>query len=338
MELTALGTYCDITSAKRIYAEEYVEDGIPFYRGKEIIEKSKDQDISEPLFISEERFEQLANKFGAPKPGDILLTSVGTLGVPYVVQDSDRFYFKDGNLTWLRNFSDKLNARYLYYWLTSDFGKQPLLARAIGSSQGAITIEILRKYKIYVPDRNRQDKIVEVLSTYDNQIKINNKRIKFLDQTAEEIYKEWFVRFRFPGYEDAEFENGIPKGWEFKKIDEMYNTTSGGTPSRSHDNYYADGTIPWVKTGELLNNFVIKTEEHITEEGLKNSSAKMIKPFSLLCSMYAGVGKLGINVLPITCSQATCVFTPKKDISIWYLFYWLLENKGYLGLFINKCG
>ena len=63
---------------------------------------------------------------------------------------------------------------------------------------------------------------------------------------------------------------------------------------------------------------------------MKNSSAKIIEPGSLLCSMYAGVGKLGINVIPMTCSQATCVFTPKSNISIWYLFFWLMRNKEYL--------
>lgn len=245
MELTALGNYCDITSAKRIYAEEYVEEGIPFYRGKEIIEKSKDQTISEPLFISEGRYNELTTKFGAPEAGDILLTSVGTLGIPYVVQEEDKFYFKDGNLTWLRKFSNELNSKYLYYWLTSDFGKEPLLARAIGSSQGAITIDILKKYKIYVPDKKIQDSIVEVLSQYDNLIRLNNKRIKLLEQTAEEIYKEWFVRFRYPGYETAEFENGVPKGWKSISLKELLldDFNGGWGEDVATDKYINEGAV-----------------------------------------------------------------------------------------------
>ncbi|MGP9710841.1 restriction endonuclease subunit S, partial [Psychrobacter sp. AOP29-E1-7] len=79
----SLGEILDITSSKRIFRSDYCESGVPFYRSKEIIEKSKGNNISTELFISEDKFEALKNKFGAPEPGDILLTSVGTLGVPY---------------------------------------------------------------------------------------------------------------------------------------------------------------------------------------------------------------------------------------------------------------
>ncbi|HBN95849.1 MAG TPA: type I restriction endonuclease, partial [Firmicutes bacterium] len=97
-ELT-VGEVANITSSKRIYAREYVKQGIPFYRSKEIIEKAHNQEVSTPLYISRQRFDELDTLHGSPKKGDILLTSVGTLGVPYLVKD-ETFYFKDGNLTW----------------------------------------------------------------------------------------------------------------------------------------------------------------------------------------------------------------------------------------------
>ena len=219
----------------------------------------------------------------------------------------------------------KINPKYLYYYFKTD------KIIGTGSAQPQITIPFFSKKKIYVFENiETQKKIASVLSAYDNLIENNNKRIKILEQVAENLYKEWFVRFRFPGHETTPLENGIPKGWNYKRIYELYNTTSGGTPSRTNNSYYDNGNIPWVKTGELLDSLITDTEEFITEEGLKNSSAKMIEPGSLLCSMYAGVGKLGINIIPMTCSQATCVFTPKTDISIWYLFFWLKRNKEYL--------
>lgn len=227
MEELKLGSLCDITSSKRIFASDYVSSGIPFYRSKEIIEKSKNINISETLFITVEKYSEIKNKFGVPQEGDLLLTSVGTLGIPYVVKKDDCFYFKDGNLTWMKNFSDKLSSKYLYYWLISDFGKNSLLSRAIGSSQGAITIDILKKYKIICPKLSIQNKVVKILSTYDNLIENNNKRIKLLEQMAENLYKEWFVRFRFPGYENAEFENGIPKGWNYKLLRDILNFDRG---------------------------------------------------------------------------------------------------------------
>ena len=90
-----LGDLCSITSSKRIFADEYRESGVPFYRGKEIIELQKGSNISSELYISEERYNEINMKYGVPIKGEMLLTSVGTLGIPYVVNDG-KFYFKDG--------------------------------------------------------------------------------------------------------------------------------------------------------------------------------------------------------------------------------------------------
>lgn len=192
MECVKLGDYCDITSSKRVFANQYVEKGVPFYRSREIIEKKEMADISEPLFISEELYETFRKKFGVPIEGDLLLTSVGTLGIPYIVKN-ERFYFKDGNLTWMKNFKKELSSKYLYYWLNSKFGKESLINRAIGSSQAALTIAILKKYKIFLPTLRNQNQIVDILSAFDNLIENNNKRIKILEQMAENLYKEWFT-------------------------------------------------------------------------------------------------------------------------------------------------
>lgn len=220
MEYVRLGDYCEITSSKRVFAEQYTSIGVPFYRSREIIERREHKEVSEPLYISESLYNKFKEKFGVPANGDILLTSVGTLGIPYLVGD-ETFYFKDGNLTWMKNFSDKLDSRYLFYWLNSCFGKSLLLANATGSSQSALTIDILKKYKIFVPEIDQQKKIITILSAYDDLIENNNKRIKILEKMAENLYKEWFVRFRFPGHEQVEFEKGIPKGWKVVKLEKM---------------------------------------------------------------------------------------------------------------------
>lgn len=195
MEYVKLGDYCIITSSKRIFANQYVSKGVPFFRSKEIIEKNNSQNISEPLYISTDVYNEIKNKFGVPQIGDVLLTSVGTLGIPYLVKE-ESFYFKDGNLTWMKDFSKKLSSKYLYYWLSSSFGRISLLQRAIGSSQPAITIEILKKYKIILPSINTQHRIASILSAYDNLIENNNKRIRLLEQMAENLYKVWFSYHR----------------------------------------------------------------------------------------------------------------------------------------------
>lgn len=326
-----MGDYCTVTSSKRIFAEQYVESGVPFYRSREIIEKNNNSDISEPLFISPKVYENIKAKFGVPQKDDMLLTSVGTIGIPYIVKD-EQFYFKDGNLTWMKDFSDELSSKYLYYWLSSKFGKESLTNRCIGSSQAALTIDILKKYKLLIPNRKTQDKIVSVLSAYDNLIEVNNKRVKVLEQMVENLYKEWFVRFRFPGHEEAEFEDGIPKGWERNHISKFYLTSSGGTPSRDNGENYDNGTIPWVKTGELQDCLLVDTEEKITEAAIKKSSAKLFPKDSVLMAMYGvNIGMLAYSTMDATCNQACCVFKDKATISTkHYLFQYLKSIRDYL--------
>ena len=168
-----LGDICEITSSKRIFAKEYREQGIPFYRGKEIIQKSNGDKISNELFIEVSRYKEIKEKFGIPIFGDILMTAVGTLGVPYIVQNEE-FYFKDGNLVWIKNFN-QIYSEYLYYWFKSDFGQNKINQYNIGSTQKAITIDALNKFEIMLPPLEIQKQIASILSSIDDKIELNNK-------------------------------------------------------------------------------------------------------------------------------------------------------------------
>jgi len=232
---TMIDEVCDITSSKRIYRADYEAEGVPFYRGKEIIEKQRGVlDVSTELFISEEKFQAIEKKFGAPHPGDLLLTSVGTLGVPYIVKPGERFYFKDGNLTWFRNLRN-IDNRFLYYWLLSPMGKAQLGRSTIGSSQPALTIVLLKQMEIDLPNFPTQRKIAAILSAYDDLIKNNLRRIKILEEMAQTLYREWFVKFRFPGHEKVRMVDTslgkIPEGWEVTNLSDLVDTQYGYTES-----------------------------------------------------------------------------------------------------------
>lgn len=217
-----IGDLCNVSSSKRVFARQYVDDGIPFYRQKEIIDKKKGNPLEDLIYISESVYNDFKEKFGVPVNGDLLITAVGaTLGIPYVVGD-EKFYFKDGNLIWLSNFKKELNSQFLYYWIDSTFGTQTLWNRTIGSAQPALTIDSIKKLSIPIPSIEIQEKIVFTLKTYDEILKINNRRIHILEQMAENFYKEWFVRFRFPGYEYVEFEEKKPKGWKVGTEDKKH--------------------------------------------------------------------------------------------------------------------
>ena len=249
----AISQYCSIRSSKRVFAKDYCDSGIPFYRSREIIEKYNGAlSVSTELFISEEKFVELCAKLGAPQPGDLLLTSVGTLGVPYVVSLGERFYFKDGNLTWFCNF-DGLDSTYLYYWLVSPTGKAELGKATIGSSQSAFTIVLLKDMQIKCPPLPTQRKIASILSAYDDLIENNTRRIAILEEMAQSIYREWFVNFRFPGFESVKLVDSplgmIPEGWEVVTLGDVMSATRGLSYKGKHRN--PDG-IPMHNLNSVL--------------------------------------------------------------------------------------
>lgn len=184
-KIERLGNLFEITSSKRVFEEDYVNEGIPFYRSKEIIELSNNQEITTELFISNELYAKFKNKFGVPKENDILITSVGSIGNSYQVRKDDIFYFKDGNLTWIKSSSKKALSKYLIYWLKSDLGKNTLISSTIGTSQSALTIEKLKAIKILVPELNILEKFEQKVSSFDTKIQILNKQITNLTQQRD---------------------------------------------------------------------------------------------------------------------------------------------------------
>ena len=227
-EKTKIGDHCEITSSKRIFYSEYTDSGVPFYRSKEIIESSQGQPISESLYISTDKYNDIKSKFGVPLPGDMLLTSVGTIGIPYIVRTDDYFYFKDGNLTWFRNFDDSLSSKFLCYWIGSKDGYGVLNNTTIGSSQKALTISSLKQIECPLPPIEVQNRIVDILSAYDALIENNQKQIKLLEEAVQRLYKEWFVDLRFPGYEDTPIIDGVPERWTRKTVLECLALHIGG--------------------------------------------------------------------------------------------------------------
>jgi type I restriction enzyme S subunit len=177
-----LGELVEITSSKRIFLEEYTQTGIPFFRGKEIIELNKGNPITTEIFISEKKYNEIKAKFEVPIGGDILLTSVGTIGIPFLVPNSEKFYFKDGNLTWFKKCSTKINPYFLYQWLTSEQGQDAIKNITIGSTQQAITIQSLKNIPLIIPSFKLIESVTSHLINYRKLIQSNYEENKYLVQ------------------------------------------------------------------------------------------------------------------------------------------------------------
>ena len=190
-----LGERCTVKSSKRIFAQEYVEVGIPFMRSKDVIDKALGTFVNYDLYITEERFAEIQKTHGSPERGDLLMSSVGNRsGQPYVIQDEGSFHFKDGNILWLSEFND-INSDYLSYWLKSEVGQDALISVMIGSAQKALTIDSIRKLWVRFPPIQYQEWAADILLRLDQKIELNRKTNQTLEQIAQAIFKSWFVDF-----------------------------------------------------------------------------------------------------------------------------------------------
>ncbi len=302
----SLGDVCTISSSKRIFAKEYKTEGIPFYRGKEIIEKHNGSTVSTELFISLERYEEIKSKYDVPKKGDILLSSVGTLGVPWLVNE-DNFYFKDGNLTWLRS-NEKIIPDYLYFWLTSDEAQNQIDSKCIGSTQKALTIEALKKFKITLPNVEVQKKIVSMIKPIELKIDINRRINNNLEQQAQAIFKSWFV--------DLEpFSNRKPSDWSVSTLGNVSIMGAGGDKPQN---------VSPIKTD--LYKYPIYSNG-LSNEGLYGFTDKpKISEESVTVSARGTIGFVCLRHIPYVPIVRLVTLTPKTEIiSAKYLYLWLKQ-------------
>lgn len=288
--------------------------------------------FEENQFIMKEKDEALRK--GKLKRGDIVYTTRGTVGnagyynssVPY---ENVRI---NSGMVILRSNGEIVDARFLYQILKSEYYRPYFKQYCTGSAQPQLPIKNFSQIYLNVPDIKTQHRIADILSAYDDLIENNQKQIKLLEEAAQRLYKEWFVDLRFPGHENTKIVDGVPEGWQYEKLGDLVKTTSGGTPSRRKSEYYVNGNIRWIKTKELNDRFIFETEEHITEDAVKNSSAKVLPEGALIVAMYgATIGKIGITAAEMACNQACCAFISFDDmISKEYLYCWLMDNREYL--------
>lgn len=195
-EIKKLDEVSEVTSSKRVYKDEYVAGGVPFYRTKEIKELSNNKEISVELFISRQRYSEIKEKYGVPQVGDILISAVGTIGEILVVQDDSEFYFKDGNIIWIKSLK-KLTSSFLSYNLKSIIER--LKSITIGAAYSALTIEKLKEMKISFPDSLvEQQAIVEKLDSLNERCQAMEENYRQTVLACDDL-KQALLRKAFNG-------------------------------------------------------------------------------------------------------------------------------------------
>ena len=305
----------EVTSSKRIYEKEYVKNGIPFYRGKEITLLKNKEKIKELFYISEERYIELKNNYGVPKKNDILITAVGTIGNAYMIDDDKPFYFKDGNLIWLKNIKEY--PKFLEFLF--EYNQNKILEISMGSSQKALTIIKLENLSFYFPPLDEQKRIADILSTFDDLIANLNKLIE-----KKEIYKKGVMQRVLTG--KVRF-NGFTDEWEEVYIKDVGTIITGNTPSTKDKSFWG-GKHVWVTPTDINKKDIDNSERKLTDIGL--SKARKLPKNTLLVTCIASIGKNSILRCEGSCNQQINAIIPNKNFSAEFLYYIFENNKEYL--------
>ena len=180
----------EITSSKRIYANEYQKNGVPFYRSKEIIELGHKKKPSIELYISIKKYKEIKEKYGIPKIGDILITAVGTIGETWIVDTEGPFYYKDGNVLQIRlkKENSQLYFKHVLDILINIFKRK----NVSGSSYLALTIEKFKKMKMIIPPIDLQNQFSEIVKQIDKQKFEIEKSLKETQELYESLMEEYF--------------------------------------------------------------------------------------------------------------------------------------------------
>ncbi len=285
--------------------------------------KANGLDLTKLDYISEEdfkkHFKEESKALTKPKKGDILMSIIGTMGMPYVVKESDKFGISSS--VCIIRPSDELIPQYLYYWMLSDEFQKAVLNFKSGVAQGFLSLDTIRKLPLAYPSKKIQIKIVDIISKYDDLIENNLKRIKLLEESAELLYKEWFVNFRYPGCENQIDSSGIPKDWNNIEVKQFGDVITGKTPSTKKGEYYG-GDIKFIKTPDMNDSiYVIKTNQTLTEEGAKSQEKKFVPKNSILVSCIGTVGVVSLTSELSQFNQQINALVPFEEEYVYYLYF-----------------
>lgn len=322
--MVKIGKVCRVVPGFAFKSESFANEGIPVVKIANIrddytVEMSDAQCWPQQLFVDKHEKYVLKDK-------DILIAMTGaTAGKLGRVRTAQDLLL---NQRVAKIEAVDVESDFVWCALSSKGYRERFFSIAGGAAQPNMSGSQIEEVEIPLPPVLAQRKIADILSSYDTLIDNNRRRMVLLEEAARQLYREWFVRLRFPGHEHTRITNGVPEGWEKGCVGDFYDTASGGTPSRTNPEYFT-GEIPWVKTKELSNAFIIDAEEKITEEALAKSSAKLFPDRAVLVALYgATVGEVGILAFPAATNQACCAIFP-KDVRSHFIhaFLFFRENK-----------
>ena len=188
-----LSKYFDITSSKRVFQSEWTTNGIPFYRAREIVKLVNNNYIDNELFISKSMYDEYSKKYGKIQKNDLLITGVGTIGICYLVKETDEFYFKDGNLIWLKPKNNNINSKFVKYLFQSNYIINQINNFGNGTTVATYTIDNANETKIFIPSIEEQNRIANLFTSLDKKIELETKKLQDLKTYKKGLLQQMFI-------------------------------------------------------------------------------------------------------------------------------------------------
>ena len=289
-EQRKLSDLMEVTSVKRIHQADWTDSGVRFFRARDIVSSMNNEEIDNPVFISKDKYEEYSRVSGKVIEGDLLVTGVGTIGVPYLIKDTTPLYFKDGNIIWFKN-NNTLNGSYFYYCFQNSYIQNQIYSASGKGTVGTYTIENGKKTSIRYPSLKEQIKIGNLLDTMTTMITLHQRKLDNLKLKKKALLQKLFPKngerypeLRFPEFTDA---------WEQREFSDIFaEVKSGLSRMLSNDdiglpvvraNNINDGQLNlvddikyWYKNdpqGANTNNYLIEQGDILIN--FINSEAKM---------------------------------------------------------------
>lgn len=322
---TYISSGFDVTSSKRVHKSDWLSEGVPFYRTRELVKLSEQGYIDNELFISEDLYKTFKKEFGVPQKNDLLISGVGTIGVPYVISDEKKFYFKDGNVIWLKN-KGVFDASYMYYLYKTVFVDNQIHSMSAGTTVDTYTIINAKNTIIPLPPLSEQQRIVERIEELFAKLDEAKERLQEVaDRFA--VRKAAILHKAFTGELTKQWrrKNGVSdESWEERKLGEVGVLERGRSKHRPrNDERLFGGVYPFIQTGDVANAdmFIEKHSQTLSDFGMQQS--KLFAKNTICITIAANIGKVAILSYDSCFPDSVVGLTTDEKNNYKYVYYYL---------------
>ena len=327
-----LGKIIGISSASRVFKEQWQDSGVPFFRTSDVVSIFKNKE-NEKAYISLELFEELAKKSGKIKQGDLLVTGGGSIGIPYLVPNDQPLYFKDADLLWMKS-SGIVEGSFLYNFFISPKFREYLKSISHTGTISHFTIEQAKATPFGFPSKEEQTKIASFLSAVDEKISQLTEKHALLSQYKQGMMQKLFSQqLRFKADDGSEFGE-----WEDSKLGELTTLITKGTTPSSLGEKYEESGINFIKIESLSSNgkFLLDKFAYIDENTHNKLARSKLEHDDILFSIAGALGRVAIisrDYLPANTNQALAIIRLKDKKITRYIYYFL--NSDYVKKIID---